>query len=341
VIGSNNPASQTTEPALGQEKQANPPFVEELVAALAVRHFANDISANQAIVRIFEPAHCDKRVSLAHLPWGQGEVASGLGYLLNLAAFFLRVGDKKKKGECHQGLWQYLATTPPKNLADAGWFDSMVGDWIQELPADDPAAQSLQNASGRKGQIEVLRKPTNGGLMKYHWAAVVGDIAQYFGRLLLWSGACLSRAGSNESIPNSKSSSEKEETCRVKVVTFQDQEYVSLHNGLCSVTAAQIKADRKRHTQYLPQTDNSLIRLLRGSLVAMLAEEHGKRAHRNFSFRLLADGNNAESISVGLRHTDLLKGLTQKDANEREMVASSSVNSWFKKYWWTEMGPVH
>lgn len=336
LIGSDRPEAYQAKACIGSKDQVNPAFVEEVIAGLAALDFMGDnqdpLDANT--VRILRrQIHKEARLLARDLPQSE-RFSQAMGCLLNLAAFFLRAKGSDP-GECRQGLWRYLSDFAKRNdreedgrsearrlkeMARAGWFDTLINDWINGvIHEDNKAGEILRNIEAsamRAKRLEVLVKSVVPDSDKgmYLMRTLLRDVAEYFGRLILWSGTSL----------------QAEE---VGVVRFDTEarelgQCVYLHNALCRVSPAQIQQDENDARRYSPTRDNALLRLVRGALVGLLAQ---KSVHHKYDIRLFSV-EKGQPLLVRLPTEELSAGLAQ-------IFDQGEVKYYLRSYGWNEKGP--
>jgi hypothetical protein len=332
IVGANDPARNVTNPSIGSMAQTNPAYVEELVAALAVYHFTRlDFrESRKGPVHVFVPRLHDRTFELTHLPGG-ADVRRQLAYLLHLASFFLRVGNSEK-GECTTGLWRYLQFERNKRGADnkrhewdfselsrSGWYDAMLNKWIDQI-GKSREAEPLANAGPNPGaRIRVLieHEDKDKTKEKYMMRQAARDASWYFGRLLLWAGTVLQGG----------------DTAILEFDHTDSRDYISLHNGLCQVTAKHIERDHRKRVPYKSVDDNALVRLLRGAVVVMAREQHKEVFHFRRKFQPIDSDGKKERIGIAVGASDLRGGLVQ-------IIKEAEVDYCMQSYGWKKDGPI-
>ena len=206
------PEAYLAKASIGSKDQVNQPFAEEVVAALAALDFVNTVQdpKDANTVRVLRRRiHGGGRLLAKDLPRNEA-FSQNMGCLLNLAAFFLRTRGSDP-GECRQGLWRYLTDVAKpdskgadaavaaawfKDLARAGWFDTLLNDWIEGLSGETEGARKIKEVEARAKRakrLELLVKAVEPDAAKgiYLMRTPLRHIAEYFGRLILWAGAGL------------------------------------------------------------------------------------------------------------------------------------------------------
>ena len=247
VIGSDQPGRNTVEPTLGSEDQSNPSYFEEFLAALAVLHAAEGgkRSSNER-VRMFMPSTDTGVVDWANLPfYDNGRLRNQFAYLLHLAAFYLVEGGRSDHSK---GLDKYISDTPPHHLAQETWYKTLIDPWATNFPVYESATTERRP--------ELLQGDAALGNKTYGYTRE--DIAEYFGRLLMWTETALKG-------PN------------LSLVDYRDSNYAALHSAMSALGSDELNRVRSNgQTKPLrPDQDNAMVRTLRAALSAMLRLSNG------------------------------------------------------------------
>ncbi len=242
AIGSDRPSRNRVAPVLGQKDQANPPYVEEMVAGLAALHFAGTQAGARA-VRVYEPEPTSDRLRWADLPLGGEEkLVEHFAYLLHLGAFFLAPSESYQGG-LTKGLAGLLSSTAGADVEAFAWFD-VLDEWartVSPIYAQTPKgrrAEALQNPNVMHGQ--------SAGDLRPH-------AVEYFGRLHLWATSTLLDG----------------ENGVLQLLTHQPtKDYVQLYGEMSRMASADVDAPAPGQEAFDPNADNALARLLRIALAA-------------------------------------------------------------------------
>jgi hypothetical protein len=264
LVGSDDPSRNSVKARLGHSLQANPAYVEEVVASLAALRFAATPS------RPDRPTHLltEEQLSWATLPHPERDVLKEqLGYLLHLAAFYLRQGDPRSAEQRSTGLARLLRDSSSADLRLYPWFQKILDPWAEFVPA----YKTADDAS----RIARLRDRTS--MQEHSIDSMLRHAGEYFGRLLLWAEGALT--GENLSFLEQTPSSD----------------YADMHTAMADVSAADVDTQRGEGNETVmvqPQMDNAVVRVLRTAAHAMV-REHRERTRRIFvnpRFTLVSEG---------------------------------------------------
>jgi len=256
IIGSDQPDRNRVEVELGSKQQSNPGYFEEFVAALAIVDAGKQASNGAAEqIRVYEPESEQRYIQWRDLPYEEGaRLRDGFAYLLHLAAFHLRRG---RKAELTKGLARLIEGTPPGHLRQFAWYQNLIDPWAQHNSAYDTASKDE-----RPKEIK-----DNAVLGSLTYNSMVEEVAEYFGRLLLWAETALKGE-------------------HLALVDYRNADYVAVHHGMCTLSEGDIDAiGGGASTNVQPEEDNALIRTLRAALLAMMRLRHG-----DIRLRLPIDG---------------------------------------------------
>lgn len=294
AIGSDRPARNRVTPRLGQQDQANAPYVEELVAALGAVDFA-ERPARGSAVRVYHPDRGQDRLRWADLPLGGGErLAERFGYLLHLGAFFLRPADPFHPGLSKglAGLIDVQTEAEARDIEQFAWFKHVLHPWAQALNV----AGYAQAPVGQR--IDALRSPNVLGrqaMDELRPAAV-----EYLARVHLWAALALRDGGDGA----------------LHLIThLPDQDYTYLQGEMSRMDARDVDAPAPGAEAVDPARDNALARLLRTALAAEVNAHERNRASEGVvagDFSLIEPGDGriglrvtVQQIEDALRHNGL------------------------------------
>jgi hypothetical protein len=246
VVGSDRPGRNRVEPRLGSADQANPSYVEELLAGLALLDAADRAGdATAEPVRIFMPDETSAAIQWEDLPYRNAkELREHMGYLLHLGAFHLREGGTE---ELTYGMDRLIDKVPSDHLRQFPWYDSIIDSWATHAAPYENAGTSQRPAMIQDGAA----------LGDRTYSAMRKPVATYFGRLLLWTETALKGED-------------------LSLVDYSDADYAAVHQAMASIDADDISSVG---TNGVPQTispeqDNALVRTLRAALAAMIRLHH-------------------------------------------------------------------
>ncbi len=246
TVGSDNPARNLVRPVLGQKDQANAPYVEEVIAALAALHFAAHLDARLDPVRTYVPERGQNALIWGDLPLGQGdELRRRMAFLLQLGAFYLRPGNPHQ-GELTQGLAALLRRSSDESLYHYEWYRDVLDPWAAGLLPSYSNTPKEQRPTALKTQLG-----------EHSVEAVRTAVAEYFGRLLLWAEGAFSGEDLNLLVP------------------VPDLDYSGLYGAMNRFDANDVNT--VEGTTITAEADNALVRLLRTALTAMVAEDEKRR----------------------------------------------------------------
>jgi len=261
LVGSDNPGRNKVRAVLGEGTQANPAYLEEFVAALAVLRFGETPADAGTPMRVFVPEAVTWE-SLPHARWQ--ELRERMAFLLHLGAFYLRRGSGSRDEQRTQGVARLIRNVDDADLAKFPWYGEILEPWGQHHPAfkaTDP---------GRR--VSVLR---NSGVMQdLSLSAMLSPATEYFGRLLLWAETAL----------------QSTDTTFLELATTDD--YSDLFGAMSRVKAEEIDSARGEGSEARPiepLQDNGLVRVLRTAITAMVHQHRqpGRVDRRNGGFVLV------------------------------------------------------
>ncbi|WP_022836409.1 hypothetical protein [Salisaeta longa] len=249
LIGSDNPARNTVEPSLGSEKQSNPSYFEEFLGALAVLDAANAAGDSHARpIRAFVPNTEQSSIGWKTLPYANGEeLKEQWGYLLHLAAFYLHEGGRD---DLSKGLERLLRSISPDHLQHFGWYRDIIDPWAENNP-------SYKGASKNR-RPEMIQDDASLGSFTYGHMRT--EVAEYFGRLLLWAETALNGPS-------------------IDLLDYDDSDYAAVHSAMSQISPDDVNT---RHAKgesrtIAPDEDNAMIRTLRAALAAMIRLSNNDR----------------------------------------------------------------
>lgn len=246
VLGSDRPGRNQVEPTIGSEDQSNPAYVEEFLAALAVLDAAektDDPTSDQ--VRLFMKDATSQSLKWGDLPHANNErLKEQMGYLLHLAAFHLRQGGGE---ELTKGMDRLLDEVTPDHLRQFGWYNAIIDPWASH-------AAPYENAGGQQ-RAKMIQDDSSLGSLTFGW--MEDEVAEYFGRLLLWSETAMKSEG-------------------LSLVDYQNSDYAAIHQAMSSLDADDVNTIHTNETtqQISPEEDNAMVRTLRASLASMVRLHH-------------------------------------------------------------------
>lgn len=246
IVGSDRPDRNRVEVELGSKRQSNPAYFEEFVAALAIMDAARQASNGAAEqIRVYAPESEKQYIQWDDLPSGNGtRLRDGFGYLLHLAAFHLRQGRKE---ELTKGLARLIESIPPNHLRQFAWYQNLIDPWAQHSSAYDTASKDERPRD--------IRDSAALGSLTY--SSMAGEVAEYFGRLLLWAETALK--GDD-----------------LALVDYRNADYAAVHHGMCTLSEGDVDAiGGGASANIQPEDDNALIRTLRAALLAMVQLRRG------------------------------------------------------------------
>lgn len=277
LVGADRPSRNRVKVELGSSAQSNPPYFEEFVAGLAILDAADHASNQQAQqIRLFVSDENQQYLQWKDLPLRDSpQLRDRFAYLLHLAAFHLRQGGRE---ELTKGLAQLLEETTPDHLRQFAWYKNFIDPWAKHHPAYESA--------GRNERPSMIKGDAALGDLTYD--AMQQDVADYFGRLLLWAETALKGE-------------------HLALVDYADSDYVAIHQGMNALKKGDVDTVRTNGTvsQVQPEEDNALIRTLRAALTTMV------RVH-NSDIRLkvpveafsLVDGDGRIPLSISRAHVE-------------------------------------
>jgi hypothetical protein len=248
VVGSDKPARNRVRVALGRSDQANPAYFEEFVAALAVLDTASVHAVDSHNVGVLVTSSNGTGLRWHELPDGR-RAKEGLGYLLHLAAFYLRHGND---GQLTYGLRQLLQQLTPEDLWAFGWYKQLLDGWASH--------SDVYKSAPKNTRPNVLLDSQ--GMGEVSVRAMMGPATNYFGRLMMWAETALKGDG-------------------LQLVDYAPRgHYATVYKQMDRLRAADVDTvvvDGTVH-QIEPEKDNGLVRVLRGVLVAMLQQQNSGKA---------------------------------------------------------------
>lgn len=254
AIGSDRPARNRVKPVLGQQSQANPPYVEEFVTALAALDATTSIPAGRAVY-VYHPDRGQDRIEWRDLPLAPGaRLDERMGYLLHLGAFYLRPADPYQPGLV-KGLDGLLGGTPDDEIEQFAWYKHVLDPWATSL-----SPIYTQTPKGRRASA--LRSTA---VLGEHSADYLRPAAvEYFARLHLWSAHAL-RDGDQGVLH--------------LITHFPDKDYVYLQGEMARMNARDVDVPSPGGEALDTNKDNALARLLRTALAAEVNAHERTRAN--------------------------------------------------------------
>ena len=242
VIGSDRPARNTVQPSLGSTEQSNPSYFEEFLAGLAVLHAANPTGdAATQPVRAFVPDPNQSAIRWSALPHADNDfLQEQFGYLLHLAAFYLHKGGRQ---DLTKGLEQLLSGISPDHLRQFGWYNDIIDPWAKNNPSYEGASKSRRPA--------MIRNDASLGSLTY--GSMRREVADYFGRLLMWAETALKGEG-------------------LSLVDYRESDYAAVHSAMSQLSPDDVNSARVNGSMrtIAPNQDNAMVRTLRVALAAMI-----------------------------------------------------------------------
>lgn len=246
VVGSDRPGRNRVEPHLGSEDQANPSYVEEMLAGLAMLDAANRVDDHTAEpVRIFMPDDTSAAIQWGDLPYRNAtQLRERMGYLLHLGAFHLREGGKE---ELTYGMDRLIDEVSSDHLRQFPWYDPIIDSWATHAAPYENAGTSQRPAMIQDGAA----------LGDRTYSAMQRPAAEYFGRLLMWTETTLKGE-------------------YLSLVDYSDTDYAAIHQAMASIESDDISSVGTNgvNQSISPEQDNALVRTLRAALAAMIRLHH-------------------------------------------------------------------
>jgi hypothetical protein len=246
VVGSDRPGRNQVEPHLGSEAQSNPSYVEEMLAGLAMLDAADRVDDPTAEpVRIFMPDSTSASIRWSDLPHQQSKkLRERMGYLLHLGAFHLREGGQE---ELTHGMDRLIDGIDADHLRQFSWYGDIIDPWAKH-------AAPYENADSNR-RPEMIQSDAALGELTY--GAMREPVAEYFGRLLMWTETALKGED-------------------LSLVDYSDTDYAAVHQAMASIGEDDIGNVGSNGTarRISPEEDNAMIRTLRGALAAMIRLHH-------------------------------------------------------------------
>lgn len=298
VIGSDRPGRNTVEPKLGSDEQSNPSYFEEFLASLAVLHAGRHLNPPRSEqVRLFMPGANAQAIQWNVLPFRDPKLLrERFGYLLHLAAFYLRQGGNQ---DFSQGLERLLSDISPDHLRQMGWYGTVIDPWARNAPAYEAASTSQRPA--------MIRDDSALGNLTYSYTRK--DIAEYFGRLLMWTETALKGGG-------------------LSLVDYRDSDYAAIHSAMSSLGKGDVDTVQVNGTSkhVRPDEDNAMVRTLRAALATMVRVHHNDvRVKISVDDFRLIDSN--QRIPLAITRPEIQKAMSRNglqgilDAHTRTLVA--------------------
>lgn len=237
LIGNDQPHLTRLKFVDGARDQANPPLVEEVVAALAVFDAGRSPMASSRSRRIYQPP--SGLVEWTSLPFAD-QGAPRLALLLELASFLLLPAQRER--ELSGGLldacqfWSDEFDLLP-------WYQRLLGGW-----AESTFSHSYHRAKPGGGWAQLA----DANILPGDAAASKARdlLAEYSYRLLLWTRTALPDA----------------DPCRLVKMGEDNMDYALVWEVMCGLTPEEIQPAGAAHAG---AGDNALVRLTRAAAVAM------------------------------------------------------------------------
>ena len=266
LVGSDNPGRNKVRTSLGKDTQANPAYFEEFLGALAVREFALAPTLGNPVRHYHLPGAAEA-ITWKRLPLNADEstqLALSMGYLLHLSAFFLRSGSDTRN-ELTQGLLALLRTTSGANMQRYEFYKHAIDKWADNI-------EVYRNAP-RAERPEVMRSGNGPSFVP----AMRPAATEYCARLMHWAETALQGEG-------------------LALMEFGGGHYSSLYGHLSGLNSGDFgKAEL--------EDDNALVRLMRGTVAAMLNAE----ANREQNGKVVGDFSVLQpALSPGLNGREVV-----------------------------------
>ncbi len=287
AVGSDRPSRNLVRPVLGQRDQANPAYVEELVGALGVLHFVENLGQGRGRARVFDPTRGDALIDWGDLPLGGGDrLLQNMAYLLHLAAFYLRPADEHRS-DLTKGLAGILSGSSDAEIEAYAWFKQVLHPWAADL---SPAYRETPSGS----RASALKSST---VMNDHAAdALQPHAVEYFGRLLLWASSAL-RDG------------ERGELSLIEHLPGED--YTLLQGEMGKINQADVNVASDGGQRFEPESDNALARLLRTALAAAVSAHERTRAKDGRVSGTFSLTESDQRIGLRITPRQVVEALTQ------------------------------
>jgi hypothetical protein len=237
LIGSDHPGRNQLRFVEGAREQANPPFIEEVIAALAAMHGGSAPPGVGTRRRIYRPPQSDA-LDWQHLPF-EGDGTFRLALLLELAAFTLL---QARSGQPLSGGLLDACKHWSSEFELLPFYDRLLGTWAR---ANFSHAYGNGHPDGRGWSRLSDQKILTGDASA---SAALKPLAEYTYRVLHWARSAL---------PGS-------EAYRL-VKLGEDMDYQVVWEVMCGVTEGEI-APAMHATG---EKDNALVRLARTAAVAL------------------------------------------------------------------------
>jgi len=237
LIGSDNPGQNRLRFVDGARDQANPPFIEEVVAALAILDASKSDGTGLGPRRIYQPPNANA-IEWAHLPI-EGNGAFHLALLLELAAFvLLRAGAGALSGGLLEACEKWSA-----EFELLPFYDRLLGNWAKD---------AFSTTYGTSHEGSGWSRLNNQMLLTGQASASQAQpaLAEYVYRLLLWARTALPPDGPYR---------------LVKLGKEEKMDYALVWELMCGVAKEEIEPA----TSGSGPKDNALVRLARAATVAL------------------------------------------------------------------------
>jgi hypothetical protein len=262
VVGSDDPGRNAVKTVLGSGEQANPPYFEEVVAGLSVLDAARRADGNP--VRVYAP----NDIRWKSLPHEDPEsLRSRLALSLHLSAFYLQPSARGTDSQMETGLGAMVRDVSNRDLKMYGWYDGVLDDWAART--QEPYA----NADADR-KVETLRSSVGSQSLN----AMEEEVAEFFGRHLLWAETALKGEG-------------------LHFVDYQKGSYARLYDTMSGVEPEEVSVERSGR-RLEPDQDNALVRLLRASAAALVYDARRSSESGLLDRVSLLDEDGAASIRI-------------------------------------------
>ncbi|MFB6278649.1 MAG: hypothetical protein ABEK75_04035 [Salinibacter sp.] len=240
TIGSDDPARNKVRTVLGSGEQSNPPYFEEVLAALSALDAAGRQPSPDQPVRVYMP----DELNWSSLPHSDtAALEKRVAVLLHLAAFYMHPAGQGENSQLDHGLGTMMRDVPEEDLQMYSWYDTLLDDWASR------ALGSRYTSANGEGKVSALREPILGTTDK--------NVAEFMGRHLLWAETAL-----------------KGQT--FSFVEYENGSYARLYDAMGEVEVKEINATASGGGSVEEDKDNALIRLLRGAVAAFLYDDQRK-----------------------------------------------------------------
>jgi hypothetical protein len=233
-IGSDDPTQNRLRFVDGAREQANPPFIEEVVAALAVLDAGKTISSGNGSRRIFQPPKADA-LEWDHLPF-EGDGAFHLALLLEVAAFILL---RAHSGRPLSGGLLEACEAWSAEFELLPWYKRLLDGWAKHSFGDSYHTNHEGSGWSRLNNEKILSGEAAASKAR-------DALAEYSFRLLLWSRTALPSDGPYR-----------------LVKLGQEMDYAIVWELMCGVAREEIEPNGSG------PGDNALVRLVRAAAVGL------------------------------------------------------------------------